>query len=353
MMRNTIGRAVMCAAILLALSALGDATVRLSETGSTLLYPIMTVWIARYDAAHSGVRIDATASGSGAGIKAATAGSAEIGASDAYLSDVQMKSNGLLNIPLAVSAQEIAYNVPELHGTPALRLTGRVLARMYDATITMWDDPAIAALNPSRTLPHRAVHPVHRTDGSGDTFLFTQFLSLTTPSWDQAVHFGTTVQWPTNMKALEGTGNAGVIEVSSNVPYALAYIGISYSERALAAGLDVAALQNRTGEFVLPTTSTARVTAQSVAGKVPDDGRFPMIFTAGAEAYPLVNFEYAVVKSTQTVPGRAEALRDFLAWIVAPASGNDPALLAPVHFAPLPERVRAIAMRQIASISGP
>ncbi|HEV8020429.1 MAG TPA: phosphate ABC transporter substrate-binding protein PstS, partial [Candidatus Lustribacter sp.] len=333
-------------------SAAGAAT-RLSETGSTLLYPILTVWIERFAPTEPGVRVDAAPTGSGVGIASAISGSAQIGGSDAYLSDAQMKANDLLNVPLAVSAQEIDYNVPELRDTPPLHLSGPVLAGMYDGSIPRWDDPQILALNPGRTLPHHAIVPIHRNDGAGDTFIFTQYLSFTAPSWDQTVHYGTLVRWPANKRAAEGTGNAGMIDTASHAPYSIAYVGISYAERARSEGLAVAALQNRSGAFVLPTTDATLATAEAVAKAVPDDGRISMIYTPGASAYPLVNFEYAIVKVEQRAPGAAAALRDFLDWVIAPDQGNDAATLASVHFAPLPDHVRDIAKRLIASIAGP
>jgi phosphate transport system substrate-binding protein len=202
-------------------------------------------------------------------------------------------------------------------------------------------------------LPHRAILPVRRADGSGDTALFTEFLSLTTPAWDRTVHYGTNVRWPVNKKVLYGTGNAGVVDAASNAAYAIGYLGISYAQRAQAEGLEVAAVQNKAGAFVLPTTGAIAATADGAANLVPPDGRCSIVDLPAADAYPLANFEYAVVGAVQRKRGMAQALRDFLTWIVTPAEGNDPALLASVHFAPLPPRVRGIALRQIGSIAGP
>jgi phosphate transport system substrate-binding protein len=330
-----------------------SAATHMSETGSTLLYPILTVWIERFESGHSDVQIDAAATGSGDGIRAAVTGRVEIGGTDAYLDDRQMLQHDLLNVPLAVSAQEVAYNVPELRGAAPLHLTGPVLAGMYDGSIATWDDPQIAALNPGRTLPHHGIVLVHRTDGSGDTFYFTQYLSRSTPMWDRNTHFGTRVHWPSTAATLEGTGNAGMIETCANAAYSIAYVGISYADRARAAGLDVAAIQNRSGAFVLPTVASTRATAEAMAAAVPDDGRLSLVYSSGPDAYPLVNFEYVVVKIAQSAPGTAAAMRDFLNWIVAPDGGNDAALLASVHFAPLPARVRSLARREISSITGP
>jgi phosphate transport system substrate-binding protein len=352
-MRNGLRCLLVSIAVVLMFTSAVSARVRLSETGSTLLYPILTVWIERFAPTHPGVRIDAAASGSGAGVAAVISGRAQIGGSDAYVNDAQMKANALENIPVAVSAQEIDYNVPELRDQPPLQLGGSVLAGIYDGTIPMWDDPKIIALNPGRALPHQPIRPIHRSDDSGDTVLFTQYLALSMPAPDRAADFAPGVRWPKkNRKALEGIGNAGVLEVAY-AKYSIAYVGISYAERARAQGLQVAAIMNRSGAFALPTTGATGATAQAMAHAVPDDGRLSMIDTPGVAAYPLINFEYAIVRSNQRVPGSASALRDFLYWIISADEGNDAALLASVHFSPLPERVRAIARRQISAIAGP
>jgi phosphate transport system substrate-binding protein len=329
------------------------ARTHISETGSTLLFPMMATWSAAFGKLEPDVRVDVNATGSGVGISSAMSGFAELGASDAFLTDAQVASGTMLDVPLAVSGVEVVYNVPELRGGPALRLSGPVLAGIYDGSIASWDAPEIVALNPGRALPHHDILPVRREDASGDTSLFTEYLSLTTPSWAATVRFGTSVTWPKNKKSLFGTGNAGMIDASSNAAYSIAYLGISYAERARAFGLEVAALKNKAGGFVEPSAEVFRATADSVAAAVPADGRESMVDTAGPDAYPIVNFEYAVLKNTQRKKGMAQALRDFLTYVVTPTEGNDPAVLGAVHFAPLPARVRDIALRQISSITGP
>jgi phosphate transport system substrate-binding protein len=352
-MPTGLRNALLTGGLFLALAATAEAAIHLTETGSTILYPILTVWIEHYVQPHGPVKIDAAPTGSGFGIGSAMHGSAQIGGSDAYLTDAQMQAAGLMNIPLAVSAQEIVYNVPELRSGSPLHVTGAVLAGIYDGTIAMWDDPKISALNTGQTLPHHAIVTVRRADSSGDTFMFTQLLAGASPTWDQTVHFGTEVHWPKLRKALEADGNADMINTASSAAYSIAYVGISYAARAHAAGLGVAALQNRSGAFVLPTVEATSATAESMASHVPSDGRLSLIDTAAPEAYPLVNFVYAIVKDQQKKRGVAAALRAFLSWVVAPDKGNDPALLAQVNFAPLPARVRDIALRQISTITGP
>jgi phosphate transport system substrate-binding protein len=312
---------------------------------------MMVRWIQAYGLQHRAVRIRAAPTGSGAGIRAALSGDADIGASDAFLNDDQIRGR-LQNIPLAVSAQEIAYNIPELRDGPPLRLSGPILAGIYAGSIVSWDDRPIVEANPGRNIPHHAILPVHRSDGAGDTFLFTQYLSRSDPAWEQSVHFGTEVQWPNTPRSLTGVGNAGVLDTAARARYSVAYLGISFDARARAAGLATAAIANADGSFVLPTNDAIAATLR-VAKELPSDGRLSLVYLRGPAAYPIVNFEYAIVKTTQRVPGHAAALRDFLQWIVAPSGGNDPALLSEVHFLPLPSRARAIALAQIGAIAGP
>jgi phosphate transport system substrate-binding protein len=329
------------------------AAVRLTETGSTLIYPIMTVWIDRYRQSHGDFQMDAAATGSGVGIRSTIEGTVQLGASDAYLTDAEMKPNGLLNIPLAVSAQEVDYNVPEMHGQPTLKMSGAVLAAIYSGAVGYWDDKRITELNPGARLPHRQIIPVRRSEGSGDTFLFTQYLSLSSPAWDKGPHFGTTVKWPDNGAIQDATGNAGVIDTCQRVTYCIAYVGSSYSDRARASGLEPFALQNKSGAYIRPSTEAVLATADALSSSLGEDGRLSMVYQTGGEAYPLVNFEYAIVRQQQTTPGVATELKEFLNWIVAPNAGNDEKLLAPVHFVPLPEHARSVARKLIASINGP
>ncbi|MDQ2735312.1 MAG: phosphate ABC transporter substrate-binding protein PstS, partial [Pseudomonadota bacterium] len=167
-------------------------TVRLLETGSSLLYPLFNLWVKDYGKKVPGVQITTQSTGSGTGISEAISGTAQIGASDAYLSNALMKQHpGMLNIPLAISSQMINYNVPGLNGTH-LKLSGPVLAGIYEGKVTSWNDPMIAKLNPGAKLPHHKIIPIHRTDGSGDTFIFSQYVSFSTPAWGNSISYGTT-----------------------------------------------------------------------------------------------------------------------------------------------------------------
>lgn len=326
------------------------ADVSLLETGSTLLYPLFNLWVPKYTAAKSGVRITTQGTGSGTGIAQAISGLAQIGASDAYMSDAQVKQHpGILNIPLAISAQTINYNMPG-HAHDNIRFSGPVLAGIYSGKISHWNDAAIATLNPGVSLPGERIIPVHRTDGSGDTFIFSQYLAFSTPDWANTVGYGTTLSWPPVQGAIGVLGNPGMVQASGRLPYSIAYIGVSFHAEIARAGLGTAMLKNRDGNFVLPDAKTVGAAATALEGKTPADERISLIFAPGPDSYPIINYEYAIVNRRQPTAAVAAALRDFLSWAVDPEGGSAAALLDAVRFLPLPPRIAALSRQQIAKI---
>jgi phosphate transport system substrate-binding protein len=328
----------------------GSGPVKLLETGSTLLYPLFNLWVPAYQKAHPGVQITTQGTGSGTGIAEAVKGVAQIGASDAYMADQQMKQYpDMLNIPLAISVQQVNYNLPGLNATH-LKLSGPVLAGIYSGAVRYWDDPALAKLNPGVSLPHRAIIAVHRSDGSGDTFIFTQYLSFSDPAWQKAVGYGTTVSWPAVASAVGASGNPGVVQALQQHPYTIGYVGISWIDQTNKAGLGYAALRNRDGRFVLPTAETAKAAAQAKVAGTPPDERISLVFAPGADSYPIINYEYAVVSARQPDARVAGAIRDFLTWAVSPDGGNSAQFLDRVHFLPLPASVAKLSAAQIAKI---
>ena len=325
--------------------------VRLLETGSTLLYPLMNIWVGAYQKPGAHVQITTQGTGSGAGISQAISGVAQIGASDAYMADAQMKSTPMLNIPLAISAQQINYNVPEI-GKAHLNLSGPVLAGIYSGKIVKWNDAAITGINPALAskLPDAAIVPVHRADGSGDTFIFTQYLAFSTPSWKNGPGYGTTISWPAVPNGVGAHGNPGMLQTCQNTKYSIAYIGISFLNEADQANLGYAALQNQAGKFVLPTPQTIGAAANVMAPKTPADARISLIYAPGAQSYPIVNYEYAIVNPHQPDAAVRKELTAFLDWAISPGGGNSPTYLNQVHFLPLPASIAAAGKKQIDSI---
>jgi phosphate transport system substrate-binding protein len=323
------------------------ADTALNETGSTLLYPLFQRWVTAYAAARPDVKINTAATGSGAGIEAAIAGTAQIGASDAYMSDEEAEHNRqIISVPLAISAQTIDCNMPGVTG-PALKLDGTILAGIYSGRIRQWDDPSIAALNPNAKLPHREIVPVRRDDASGDTFVFTQFLDFANQKWEDGIGYGTTVKWPTVSGEIGAKGNDGMVKTLAATPYSIGYVGISFRDDAGKAGLATVLLKNQNGKFVLPTTETVSAAAATLDPRTPPDERLSLVYAPGDQSYPLVNYEYAVVSVNQPKTGTADAIRSFLLWSIAVDGGNARTYLDAVGFIPLPDFIRAMSEKQI------
>jgi phosphate transport system substrate-binding protein len=326
------------------------ADLTLREAGSTLLYPLFQRWVPDYTAANSGTAITLDATGSGDGIAEAINGHAQIGASDAYMSDEQAEHNReIVNVPLAIAAQTVNYNLPGLNGA-GVKLDGPVLAGIYNGTIHTWDAPQIAALNPGVKLPHETIVPVRRADASGDTFVFTQFLDFSTQSWETAIGYGTTIAWPAVPGEQTATGNAGMVKTIAATPYAIGYIGISFHDDIAKAGLGTALLKSQAGEFLLPTVETVSAAASELDPRTPPDERLSLAFAPGEGSYPLVNYEYAVVSTHQPNARTAAALRRFLLWSVSLEGGNAAKYMGAVGFIPLPDFIRALSENQIKRI---
>jgi phosphate transport system substrate-binding protein len=326
------------------------ASITLNETGSTLLYPLFQAWIAGYKTVAPDVVLTSASTGSGAGIEAALAGSARIGASDAYLSDrVAEQHPQILNIPLAISALAINYNLPGLTGAN-LKIDGPTLAKIYSGTVTQWDDPAIRAMNPGVALPHQGIIPVRRADSSGDTFVFTQFLDFSAESWENNPGFGTEIAWPQVAAEKAAPGNEGVVQTLASTPYAIGYVGVSYAAEIAKAGLGVAMVENQAGKFLLPTQQSIADAAAKLDPRTPPYERISLVFAPGDDSYPLVNYEYVFVSKSQPDAATAAALRAFLLWAMSATGGNADKYLTPVGFVPLPDFVRALSEDQINEI---
>ena len=304
--------------------------------------PLFTLWAPAYHARFSQVTLRTVSSSSGEGISSAAAGKADIGASDAFLSPATLaKYSHLVNIPLAVAALMVVYNVPGVSASAHLRLDGTVLARIFSGKISRWDDPAIAALNPAVKLPGTAIVPVHRADSSGSTFLFTSYLNAQDPAGWSSSLIGTTVAWPRQPGALGAAGSDAIISRVKSAPGSIGYVGVSYLSQVRNANEGEAALGNSSGNFVLPTARAIQAALASFTN-TPASETISLINGAAAQAYPIINYEYAVVNTSQPSATRAQDLRAFLTWAVT--SGT--AQLAKVNFQPLPPSVVTCPMRR-------
>jgi phosphate transport system substrate-binding protein len=345
------------------------ASITLNETGSTLLYPLFNQWIPDYAKVAPDVTLTAAGTGSGVGEEAALAGKVNMGASDAYLSDrIAAQNPEILDIPLAISAQTINYNLPDLNGAN-IKIDGPTLAAIYSGTVTQWDDPRIKAMNPGVTLPHQTIVPVRRAEGAGDTFIFTQFLDFATergvsqPGYDVTIsgtntgtvtawpNVGTTISWPNVAGEKTATGNDGLVQTLAATPYSIGYVGISYADQVKKAGLGTAMVKNQDGKFLLPTPQTIADGAAQLDPRTPSYERITLIYAPGETSYPLINYEYVVVSKKQPDAATADALRHFLLWAVSLQGGNASKYLDQVGFIPLPDFVRALSEKQIQKIA--
>jgi phosphate transport system substrate-binding protein len=235
--------------------------------------------------------------------------------------------------------------------TGHLKLDAPTVAAIYLGKITNWNDAKIATLNPGVTLPNLPIVTVHRSDGSGDTFLFTSFLYAADPT-DWTIAPNTTVAWPNVTGAVAAQGNGGMVQACQKNPGCIAYIGVSYLNQATAAGLGYASLKNKSGNFELPTQAAVSAEAAGFATKTPANGAVSMIYGAATDGYPIVNYEYAIVPSKQPSALAAQAVKAVLAWTVDPANGNAPTFLDQVGFVALPTQVQDISAKLISKITG-
>ena len=325
------------------------AAANLSETGSTLLYPLWNLWAPDYQAAYPKVTLSTAGTGSGAGIADAADGTVNIGSSDAYLSPTTLAATpSLLNIPLAISAQAIMYNIPGV--TAHLKLNGALLSNIYRGNITNWNDPAIAGINPGVKIPSLPIVALHRSDGSGDTFLFSQYLAFQDGVGWGATNYGTTVTWPAITNSLAEQGNGGMVSGCATTPGCVAYVGVSFLTQGLGDGLGYAQVKNGVGQYVMPTAKSIATEAAGFTAKTPANGTISMIDGHVKGGYPIINYEYGIVNKKQSSASTAQAVRSLLEWAINPKFGNSSQYLGQVRFQALPLKVALQSMKQIKSI---
>jgi phosphate transport system substrate-binding protein len=315
----------------------GGSSKVLSGAGSTLVYPLVSQWEPDY-ATKAGVTITYGAIGSGGGIGAITARTVDFGASDAPLtSDQATACKGCIQIPWALAATVVSYNVKGVSNN--LHLTGPVVADMFMGNITSWNDPKIKALNPGVNLPDTKVTPIYRSDGSGDSYVFTSYLSAVSPDWKSKVGASTQPSFPTGTGAEKNSGVAASIQSTDG---AIGYVAISY---IAADKLNEALLQNAAGKYVVPSVDSIKAAAAAVTTAQPD-GSIPLVNppASAADAYPMSTYTYAIVPKTSS---KAAALKAFLTYAITDGQTFGPDL----GFPPLPAAVVASDKTEIASIS--
>ena len=269
----------------------GAGIVTLNGAGATFPYPIYSRWFSEYNRLHPDVRINYQSIGSGGGIEQVKKGTVDFGASDAPLSDDQLKEMGrpIILMPTVAGAIAMSYNIPGV-GT-GLHLTPQQIVGLYMGQITNWNDPKLAADNQGMKLPNLAVTVVHRSDGSGTTFHFTSFLSIVSPEWATKVGHSTSVEWPTG---LGGKGNEGVAGVVSQTPGAIGYVELAYVKQN---NLTYAIVKNRDGQWVAPSLDATTDAAAGGAAQMVKTGdvRVSIAYAPGAKTYPIAGFTYLLI----------------------------------------------------------
>jgi phosphate transport system substrate-binding protein len=319
------------------------STLFLNGAGSTFVYPLMNKWAFTYGTkVDKRVRINYQSIGSGAGIQQFTAGTVDFGASDGFMSDAQIKAAGgdVLHIPLTIGPEAVTYNLSSLKSP--LRLDGPTLALIYQGKITNWNDKAIAALNPGVTLPSEPIVVAHRSDGSGTTFIFTDYLSNVSKDWAANVGHGTAVNWPTGQG---GRGNAGVAAIVTQTPGAIGYVELSY---LVSSHLVAAELKNKDGKFVAPSIAGAAADVAN-AGTLPADLRASVVNEPGAASYPITGFSWALIHQKAPNNTRYPTLLRFLWWCTHQGQAYSSAGL--LRYAPLPANIVKADEAKIKSVT--
>jgi len=304
-----------------------QAQTLINGAGSTFDYPAFTKWFEAYKSVDPDVRFNYQSIGSGGGQRQLLEQTVDFGASDAPMTDAMMsKAPGkILHIPVVVGGETICYNLP---GNPKLKLDSDALVNIYLGNIKKWNDPKIAALNPDVPLPDLPVIVVHRSDGSGTTFIFCDYLCSVSPAWAGTVGKNTSVKWPVG---LGGKGNEGVAGQISQLPGAIGYVELAY---ALQNHMTYAAMKNAAGNFLYPTLDT--VSAALSTAKVPEDFRFSMVNAPGENSYPIAGASWVLIYQHPKDPDHGKKLVGFLKWAVT----DGQKLAEQLDYAPLPENVQ-------------
>lgn len=328
----------------LALVAVGStsalASTLINGAGATFPYPLYSKWFSEYAKVDPGSKFNYQSIGSGGGIKQITAQTVDFGASDKFLTDAELKAapGKLLHIPTVMGAVVVTYNLP---GVPkGLKLRSEDVADIFLGKITKWNDKRIVDDNPGISLPDKPIVVVRRSDGSGTTSIFTDYLSSVNADWKGKVGTGASVKWPVG---LGGKGNEGVAGLIKNTQNSIGYVELAY---AVENKLPYASLRNREGQFVEPTIKAISAAAAGAVKQMPSDYRISLVNQPGKDTYPVVGFTWLLVYEQQKDAGKGKKLKEFLSWSLRQGQK----MAAPLLYAPLPDPVVKMVEKTIAGI---
>jgi phosphate transport system substrate-binding protein len=315
---------------------------QINGAGATFPYPLYSRWFYEYAFVDPSVKFNYQSIGSGGGIKQITERTVDFGASDAILTDEQRAAApGLQMFPTVAGADVVVYNVAELKGGPALTLDGATVANIFLGRITKWNDPSIVALNPGLNLPNKPIVVVHRSDGSGTTYIFTDYLSKVSPDWKAQVGNATSVQWPVG---LGGKGNEGVAGTLAQNDGAIAYVELAY---ALQNQLAIAKLKNAAGNVVEPSIESTQAAMADFGGQMPDTLARSIVNAPGPTSWPIAGYTYLLVYMDQTDCAKGKKLVEFLHWALTDGSR----FATELHYVPLPDNVRRQVLDRLAQVT--
>ena len=314
----------------------------LTGAGATFPYPLYSKWFDAYSS-KTGVKINYQSIGSGGGIRQLSEQTVDFGGTDAPMSDAELakaKGGAVLHIPTALGAVAVIYNIAEV--TQPLKLTGDVLAAIYQGQISKWGDARIASLNPGVKLPATDILVVHRSDGSGTSYIFTDYLANISSAWAANPGKGKEVQWPVGLGA---KGNDGVAGQVKQTPGAIGYVELAYANQNK---LSAAMLKNAAGEYVAPAIASVTAAAAGASAKLPSttDYRVSIVNASGTGVYPISSFTWIILYQKQPDPVKGKTLVDFLRW----ALSDGQAMEAPLDYAPLPDAMRSALMAKLDTV---
>lgn len=328
---------IAAAATIMGAMGAGSASAQtLTGAGATFPYPLYAKWFDAYKKA-TGVSINYQAIGSGGGIKQLKAGTVDFGASDAPVSNAELKTfrGRVIHIPTTAGAVCLAYNLPGIG--KGLRLDGSTLTAIYLGNIRRWNDPRITKLNPGVRLPSLPIVTAHRSDSSGTSAIFTSYLSAVNPSWKQKVGEGKSVNWPVG---LGGKGNSGVAGIIKQTKGAIGYVELAY---VMQNKLSYAALKNRSGKFIMPSLAATTAAGKAYIGAMKKDVRASTVNAPGANSYPIAAFTYILIYADKNNTPTGKQITRFLRWAMTSGQKYTPSLL----YAPLPNEIVQINMQHL------
>ena len=324
--------------VLMSVASVAFAATQLTGAGSTFDYPFFSKAFYEYSQQHPDVTVNYQSIGSGGGIQQFIAKTVDFGASDVPMDDEELKRAGasVLQIPITLGGAAIGYNVPGVG--KGLRMTRQLIADIYLGKVKKWNAPEISKLNPKLKLPDMDITVVHRSDGSGTTYIFTDFLSRVSPQWKEKVGTGKSVQWPAG---IGGKGNEGVAGQVRQTPGAIGYIELAY---VLENEMAYALVENKAGRFLYPSIDTVAAAAVSKPNVTSTD--FSIVDAVGENSYPISGYSWVMIYEHPSDPTRAKLVRDTMQWLVTKGQ----ALAKSVDYVPLPENVQRQALKIISAI---